>query len=246
MEPSYSQTFTLSDIYLDCHRRLKPSMILYFAQEVAAQHCIRLHLDWETLAAQGVFWAVIRHRVHVTRLPEAGETIRVETWPMPTTRTAYPRNVVAYDGQGNELFRVMSLWVLMDLNTRCLVLPGKSKICVEGMVRGTELPAPASLPPRELENSLCRYVRFSDLDRNGHMNNAKYLDWISDLFPSGFHEANTPREITLCYLSECREGDALQLGYALHDGVLRVEATRESPHDGTRHRIFAAEIHYEP
>ena len=241
----YQQNFTLSDIYLDRHRRMKPSMILYFTQEVAGQHCVELKKDWETLAAQGLFWAVIRHRVRINRLPGAGETITVQTWPMPTTRVAYPRNVVAFDEAGNELFRVMSLWVLMDLNTRAMVLPGKSGVEVEGLLQGSELPAPASLPPKELENVTQRRVCFSDLDRNGHMNNVKYLDWVADLMPSEFHAAHTPKEITLCYLSECREGDALQLQHAFRDGSLRVEAGRTDPNDGKTHRIFAAEIVYE-
>lgn len=245
MEPIFTQKFTLSDLYLDCHRRMKPSMILYFTQEVAGNHCVELKKDWETLASQGLFWAVIRHRVRISRLPMAGETITVQTWPMPTTRVAYPRNVVAFDENGNELFRVMSLWVLMDLNTRAMVLPGKSGVQVDGILRGTELPAPASLPPKELENATHRWVCFTELDRNGHMNNVKYLDWIADLMSSEFHKEHTPKEITLCYLSECREGDRLRLQHGFSGGKLQVEACRHDPADGKAHRIFAAEITYQ-
>ena len=104
------------------------SSLLFYAQEVAGQHCQLLGTDYDSLAKLRMFWAVTRHRVQITRLPVRGETITVETWPMPTTRVAYPRSVIAYDAQGNECFRAISLWVLMDLDKRSMILPGKSGI----------------------------------------------------------------------------------------------------------------------
>ena len=205
MEPIYRQTFTINDSAVDRYGRLKPSMILFYAQEVAGQHCNQLSVDYDTLAQKRMFWAVIRHKVQVTRLPQRNETITVETWPMPTTRSAFPRSVVAYDENGNECFRSISLWVLMDLDTRNMILPGKSGISVSGTLRGTELTTPASLHPAILENASSRKVCFTDLDRNGHMNNTRYLDWIADLLPSAFHEAHPVREFTVCYLSEAIE-----------------------------------------
>ena len=113
MEPFYKQTFTLTDLHVDRFGRLKPSVLLYFAQEVAGKHAAMLGAGWEVLSQKHLFWAVIRHAVQITRLPVRGETVTVETWPMPTTRAAYPRSVIAYDETGCELFRTVSLWVLM-------------------------------------------------------------------------------------------------------------------------------------
>ena len=124
MELIYRQTFTVSDLEVDCFGKLTLSSLLFYAQEVAGQHCQLLGTDYDSLAKLRMFWAVTRHRVQITRLPLRGEAITVETWPMPTTRVAFPRSTVAYDAQGKELFRSVSLWVLMDLNSRALVLPG--------------------------------------------------------------------------------------------------------------------------
>ena len=227
MEPIYQQDFEIRDICVDRYGRLKPSTILYFAQEVAGQHCTELALDYDTLARRRLFWAVTRHRVQVTRLPMRGETVHIETWPMPTTRVAYPRSMVAYDTDGNERFRSISLWVLMDLDTRNMILPGKSGIVVSGTLRGTELALPNSLVPKPMTNGRSRDVCFTDLDRNGHMNNTKYMDWIDDLLPSAFHEEHPVKEFTVCYHSEAREGQNLALSWDfLDDGCLRVDAHR--------------------
>ena len=241
MEPIYQQDFEITDNCVDCYGRLKPSMILYYAQEVAGRHFDLIAMDYDALARKGMFWAIIRQRVQITRLPMRGEKLHVETWPMPTTRVAYPRSVVAYDASGSECFRSISLWVLMDLNNRSMILPGKSGISVVGTLRGNELAAPNSLLPKALTQHRSRAVCFTDLDRNGHMNNTRYLEWIYDLLPSGFHAEHTVKEFTVCYLSEAREGQALDLRWDFgEDGCLQVDAHRDT--EEKDERIFAAKL----
>ena len=243
MEPIFQKDFEITDICVDRYGRLKPSMILLYAQEIAGMHCNELALDYDTLAKQRLFWAVTRHKVQVTRLPMRGETFHVETWPMPTTRVAYPRSMVAYDTKGNECFRSISLWVLMDLDTRNMILPGKSGISVVGTLRGNELPSPNGLIAKPLGSHRSRSVCFTDLDRNGHMNNTRYMDWIDDLLPSPFHMRSTVKEFTVCYLSEAKEGQELDLRWDfVEEGCLQVDAYRHT--DEKDERIIAARILY--
>ena len=241
MEPIYQQSFTVTDNCVDCFGRLKPSMLLYYVQDVAGRHFDRISMDYDSLAEKGMIWAIIRQKVQITRMPKRGETIRVETWPMPTTRVAYPRSVVAYDADGNEVFRSISIWVLMDIHSRSMILPGKSGISVTGTLRGNELAAPNALPAKNLVNHRSRTVSFTDLDRNGHMNNTRYLDWIDDLIPSAFHRDHDLKEFTVCYLSEAREGQSLSMQWGfLEDGSLQVDAHRIL--DDKDERIFAARL----
>ena len=244
MEPIFSKEFEITDMCVDCFGRLKSSVILMYAQEVAGMHFTELSCDYDTLLKRHLFWAVARHSVQVTRLPKLGEKIRVETWPMPTTRAAYPRSMVAYDEAGNECFRSISLWVLMDTDTRNMILPGKSGISVVGTLRGGELPSPSCLAARPLGSESQRRVSFTDLDRNGHMNNTRYLEWIADLLPSSFHRGHSIREFTVCYLSEAREGQELNLRWELQeDNCLCVNAQR--PEGEKEERIFSARIRFD-
>lgn len=241
MEPIYIQNFTMDDVFVDCFDKMKPSMILYLAQVMGGRHSELLHVDYDTLASRQLFWAVTRHRVQVTRLPLRGETIRVETWPLPATHAAFPRSVVAYDAQGNEVFRCMTLWVLMDSNTRRMITPGKSGIIVAGTHRAGELPAPTGLIPRPLGTVVTRTVRFSDLDRNGHMNNTRCMDWIADLLPSEYHRQHTVSEFTVCYLAEAREGQELRLNWGITDnGTLQADATTGTGEEA--HRVFSVKV----
>ncbi len=239
MEPIYRQEFTIEHIHVDCFGRVKPSVLLYFVQEAAGQHCRLLAVDREKLMHKHLFWAVTRNRVQITRLPRLHEKITVETWPMPTTRVAYPRSVVAYDAAGNELFRSISLWVLMDENTRAMILPGKSGVEVAGTLTGSELPVPRAVATRPMENVAVKTVGYTLLDQNGHMNNTRYMDWVDDLLPAAFHAGHPVQEFTVCYLSEAREGEEIHLHYELSDGpTLTVDAQRQGAH------IFSAQLLY--
>ena len=246
MEPIYTQEFHLHDTAVDCFGRLKPSVLLQYIQEVASIHGSALGADYETLARKNLFWAILRTRGQLTRLPRSGETITLKTWPMPTTRVAYPRSVIGYDESGAEIFRAISLWVMMDRTTRAMVLPGKSGITVQGRLEGSELAAPGSLIPRPMEKDFSRRVCFTDLDINGHMNNTRYFDWIYDLLPGSFHREKDLKEFTICYLSEAREGQTLDMNWEVKEDTMQVEATRKSEDESEKHsRVFAAKLLFE-
>ena len=162
---------------------------------------------------------------------------------MPTTRVAYPRSTVGYDQDGNELFRAISIWVLVDTDTRNMILPGKSGIVLAGTLRGLELAAPRSLMIKPLASQCTRIVTYSMLDKNGHMNNTRYMDWIFDLLPSDFHREHPAREITICYLTEALEGQEIDLSWELTDGALTVDSHRKKTEENAQdHRIFSAQV----
>lgn len=240
MESLHTEHYIVTALHADCFGRCKPSSLLRFAQEAAESHCLRLGADWDTMAQKNYFWAVIRQRLEISRLPKTGETVTVKTWPMPTTRVAYPRAVEGFDADGNTLFRLLSVWVIMDMTTRAMVLPGKSGVEVAGTSFGTELKAPAGLPAVPFDREISRTVSFSDLDINGHMNNTRYLDWLCDLLPAAYHKDHPMKAVTICYMSEAREGQSLHLGWSEGD-VLRVDGSLPGADVHSGHtRVFSA------
>ncbi len=242
MEAVYTQNFTLNDLHVDCFGRLKPTVMLWLIQEVAGVHAGRLGASWDALAQKNLFWAVIRHKVEISRLPESGQIITLRTWPMPTTRVAYPRATEARDENGNLLFRSHAIWVLMDRTSRAMVLPGKSGVEVPGTIQGGEAPAPGSISPRIPENYVNHTVGYGVLDRNGHMNNTRWLDWTDELLSSDFHREKALRQLDICYLAEAREGQQLTLFWQLDDrDSLQVEALTAGENG---HRILALNAQY--
>ena len=246
MEQIFRKTYQLETIHLDRFGRLKPSVMLYFAQEAATGHCDVLGLDYGRMQEKGLFWAIVRTRLQVERMPAEGETLTVETWPMPTTRSAFPRATVAYDRQGLPVFRCVSLWVLMDIDSRKMVLPANSGIFLEGVVQGGELMAPGSILPKEGENVFVRIAGYTELDRNGHVNNTRYIDWANDLPGSDFHREHPLKELTVCYHNEVYQNDEIALSWQIADGpVLTVDAHRLRTDDrDAKQRVFSLQMKF--
>ena len=244
MEFVHTTQYTVTPLHGDCFGRCKPSGLLRFAQDAAGEHCVKLGTDWDSMAAKNYFWAVIRQRMEITRLPGVGETVTVKTWPMPTTRVAYPRATEGFDEAGNSLFKIISIWVIMDMDSRTMVLPVKSGIDVAGTSFGTELKAPGGLPAGTFDLEYLRTVSYSDLDRNGHMNNTRYLDWLCDLRSADFHRDHPMKAVTICYMSEALEGQQLQLSYTQGD-VLRLDGSLSQTDVCAGHtRIFSAQAEF--
>ena len=245
MELVYRKQYTILDNCTDRYGRVKPSQILFFSQDAATSHCVGLGMDWDSMAARGLFWAVSRTKVKIHRLPKLGETVTVETWPMTNTRVAYPRAMAMYDQQGDLLLQTVSLWVLMDINKRSMVLPGRSGLDFCGQDRGGELELPGGLVPCEGADSRTRTVAYTDLDINGHLNNARSMDWVDDLMDSEFHRDHAPKEFTVCYLSEAREGQVLRqdFRYDEENNCFHAEFRREKD-GGNFDRVLAAKLQY--
>ncbi len=243
MDIIYEKEYALTDMHSDAFGRAKPAALLSFAQDIAGEHAANLSDNWEGLQKKHLFWAVSRHRLTVFYPPKTGETLLLRTWPMVTTRVAYPRCVEGYRKDGTLLFRVVSLWVLMDTEKRSLVLPGRSGLTINGWNSGTEGPLPGSLAPEQYENSAIRTVTYSDLDRNLHMNNTRYLEWVGDLLPISFHKAHYLSDCTVCYLQELLPDQTLSLSWQLReDGLFTLDGYLANSTTGER--IFSAQIQY--
>lgn len=245
MDLIFRKQYSIMDNSTDRYGRLKPSQLLFFAQDAATSQCDLIGMDWPSMAARGLFWAISRTHVKIYRLPRKGDTVTVETWPMANSRVAYPRAMTMYGEDGQVLAQSISLWVLMDMEKRTMVLPGRSGLEFTGQDRGGELPVPGGLVPCSADSASFRTVAYTDLDVNGHVNNTRYMDWVDDLTDSAFHKDHAPKEFTVCYLSEAREGQTIrqEFVYDAESNTLQAEFRREKE-PGKLERVFAARVQY--
>lgn len=234
--------FSLPRERYDEQGKLKYASMLYLCQEAAGAHCRELGLDWDTLQQRDLFWAVIRVQAQLHHLPTFGQTLHAVTWPMPTTRSAFPRTTECYDEHGTLLFTVTNLWVLVDTKKRSMLLPAKSGVTLEGITLGRELPLPGSIYPDKLANERPRRVIPADIDRNGHVNNTRYVEWLTELLGP---EAPPIRQLHAVYQNEALLDDSLVLSWEKTPEHFALEIRRPKEKDGENSdRIFAARVEF--
>ena len=98
--------------------------------------------------------------------------------------------------------------IIKPISARILRVHG---IEVVGTDRGLELTSPKGIVPRDMVNSCPRRVSFTDLDRNGHMNNTVYADLICDALPLEVWRTHTATDVILYYHKEVPMGESTRL-----------------------------------
>ena len=175
---SYTENITIRTRDCDMAGRWKPSSILEAMQEAAIAHCDSIALGRSVTDSLGIAWILSRCRVEIYRHPRIGEACAVETWAMPMRHLFFPRAHVFTDADGNPIGEACGLWLLMDLKDRKAVPNPFIRERLPFEDRGVSVRVGGAIRPVS-ETVTVRHLtpQYTDLDLNGHVNNAKYLDW---------------------------------------------------------------------
>ncbi len=148
-----------------------PSEILRVAQQAAGAHLAALGLEGEE-RRQGLVWVIIRTRCEILEQP--GPELTAVTWPGTPRGGMMPRYCELFSPDGRLAARLATTWVLADAATRQMRLD--APIPVPDLSRGDEPPMARSLPRKELPFLASFVPSPGQIDANGHVNNAAYLD----------------------------------------------------------------------
>ncbi len=163
-------------------------------------------------------WVLSRMAVEMRRFPSRHETIDVYTWVSDYGRLFTTRNMTLADEKGVEIGAAVTLWAMIDLDTRRpLDLSPLSN-------KGTSLVdrEPPIEKPRKVGNfdpALERpyTVLYSDIDFNGHVNSMKYLEWMVDTLPPGVPALLSALRFDINYIQEAKLGEQLTICSATDD-----------------------------
>lgn len=226
----YSTTKTLLADDVTMQRNLRPSVLMRWLQEVSIAHTEALGAGRAKTLDKGALWVVCRVLLEIENLPCYDETVTLSSWAGDTMRVLFPRYYELTDKGGTPLVKASAVWLLMDAKKRKMVFPENYGVVVPGIKTGREIPLSFGVSLGEQEKTKRFKVAYSQVDINGHMNNAKYLDCMEDVLGKDFLDTHMLKTLEIEFKSEIKYGASVRLEYSIdEDLVTMIGFVRNQP-----------------
>ena len=200
-------------------------------QTAASRHQDALGSGREEMARRGLLWMITRQKLVLARVPANGEPMLLRTWLSEGRHGMYLRQyVVAAAHSGAVICRAAAVWTLVDAEKRALA---QEPLPIPFYREEGQLARFPLLRPMETARTYRFTVPREYLDENGHMNNARYFDAVTEILPQG-----VPHSVQADYHTEALEGETLAVGYTVREKGIEVQA------QGDRGLCFRMKLSY--
>ena len=215
-----TQNIHIPCYFTDGAWRLKPASFMNLAQEAATQHATILGFGYDELIESNTAWIISRMHIEFVDTPKWREHMTLQTWHKGLERLFFLRDFIMTDQEGRVRVKATSSWLVLNLDTRRLVrdpnLVDEGKTCAENVI---EKPADKVVFPKDAETVkvMEHVVAYSDLDMNGHTNNAMYMHWAMDAVDYDTTSSRPIREFTINFNREARPGERVEIYRVVQD-----------------------------
>jgi medium-chain acyl-[acyl-carrier-protein] hydrolase len=209
----WAEQFKVHSFEADCKGLGTVESVCRHFQEAAWNHAEHLGLGYECLLQENRIWVLARLMVQVHRHLRWGETVTVHTWPRQAKSVFALRDFEMLDSEGARRVSGSSAWLVLDATTR---KPQRVDQLISSIAIFPDKRA-LDQDPEKLEASASNrtatqfLARYSDIDVNGHVNNARYIGWLMDSYPLDFHRTYELKWIEINYLGETKGGDMVSV-----------------------------------
>ena len=202
---------------VDYMNRYKIYHLLTAFTELATENASQLGMWHEGMKHQ-YGWVVAKQTVKLNQPIHVGDHITLSTIIGKGSAAIFPRYYFI-EKDGVEIGQCSSVWTLLDLEKRRIVIPKREGLNVPQVTHDIKLETPKMIHPEvDLELKMTRQVLYSDVDLNQHMNNARYIEWALDAIDFDIHQNHFINEVTIQYKKEIRPLESVDL-YVGHDGL---------------------------
>ena len=220
----YIQEYTIPCYDTDASGRLKPASFMNLAQEAAGQHAVYLGFGYDDLIATNTAWILSRVHIRFVDTPMWKDDVVLTTWHKGANRLFFVRDFRLTDKEGRTRMEATTSWLVMNLETRRLVRDPQLREGSECLEDVIATPAGKVQMPKDVEPQLMfeHLVAYSDIDVNGHANNAMYMQWAMDAVDYDIASTRPVKEVTINFNHETKAGDVV----ALYKRIIKTEDGR--------------------
>ena len=207
-------TIGYSDV--DYTLKLKPQRVLELCQDIAVLHSDKAGYTLQFFRDNHSGWGLTEWHIVFNERPFEGEKIDVTTWTNRYKRVQAHRSFKGVDKNGNEIFKGLSRWFLLDTEKR---KPKRFNPDFFNAYVPSDLPqaienedfkqAPLDLY-KEIQTDE-HVVTRRDIDANNHTNNVAYIAWALESLPSDIYLNSTIKDLKAEYKREALLDDLLTM-----------------------------------
>lgn len=190
-----------------------------FMEEAASLHAADLGFSVEELARRGLAWAVTRLWLEFQEQPylggdvlsdERSSWVEVKTWPVAVERLQYRRDFLIR-WKDKILAKAVTDWVVINLESRRAerIPEFISALQPENAPHVLEVGRPRLPAQDQAPRTGSFAVRRADIDRNNHVNNARFAEWVVESVPEEISSARQIKLLQIMYRAEGRFGDTV-------------------------------------
>lgn len=193
-------------------QRIKLSELLAITSDTAVEDYNQRGLSWKFLAEHDTAILLSRLALRLHKLPHAHDMITVHTWEEAPQGLQLFRKYEITGNEGEKLVSGVSSWLIVNPSTRRIIKPALFTLR-DAPTLTTPLDSLDCGKIQQDENAAFleeRKVRPSELDGNGHVNNSKYGDYITDCL-SEEEQSMQLKDFRLNYAKEATCGQTLKL-----------------------------------
>lgn len=183
MQNEFSKTYTLRTSDFNYNRTLRPSSVLDLFQDAAGIHAKLLGSGIDDFKRKGIVWVIIGIKYKILKKIDMYSDLTVTTWPLKPSLVKYQRDF-SVTCNGEVVIKGESMWSIIDAEERKIslqkdvypaTLDFKQEKAFEERFSKIVMP-----PFEEFTYKGTRKATNSDIDVNGHVNNTRYLTFITD------------------------------------------------------------------
>lgn len=182
-EQYYSRAYRIGPSESDYKSMYRPSALLEHMQLAADGDLTSMGITLSEMLDKGLGWMLLTADLTVLRPARLDEEVSLVTWHKGSKGVMWLRDFVLSDIQGNPIAEARTSWALVDLQKRKILRPSAMPIEVKPHPERSlgDVPAKVVIPEEQPIWEADRFtVRYSSIDSNGHMNNARYADLCCD------------------------------------------------------------------
>ena len=184
------------------NKRIHLAQLMEYCANYAAELYAQRGFDRQKLNDKGFVHMVSRSSIHIDRMPSENEIMTVKVREEKPEGFQLMRHYEFVSDKGEQLMEGKSLWVIVEPKTRAVVSPSKFECLSKSEVQTPFEKKPGKIKvPEHLEFLGEQKLLLSHLDPNGHLTNAKYINFAIDFLPEEYQE----KEIVDFRLNFCKE-----------------------------------------